>query len=135
MPYLYKNTGGVITWIACNDHDYLGDPQFMPSSINGVLDPGQYYLVVDGIDGLEGNYVLHVNAMPDGTPFAAPNYDEALAAYTAIGGKVVGVDASGYGCNVAPHQRPQLDAAEHRQLRSRSFCAIPEASTAETTPI
>ena len=47
--------------------------------------------------------MLHVNAMPDGPPFAAPNYDEALAAYTAIGGKVVGVDASGYGCDVAPH--------------------------------
>ena len=101
--YLYRMGG---EGIACNARHFAGvgtAPQ--PSSIDGVVDPGDYVLVLDGRRGATGDYTLHVNAMPDGVAThtaAEPNYDEALAAYRAIGGKVVTVDMSGYGCDDGP---------------------------------
>jgi hypothetical protein len=106
--YLYQDTGpGNDHGIACNDQALLNPTASADdSSIDGVVDPGSYYLVVDGRSGNDGDYVLHVNAMPDGAmsgPVAAPNYDEAIAAYNAIGGKVVGIDASGFACHDGPN--------------------------------
>jgi hypothetical protein len=118
VPYVYGHpndpmTGMPITttfnWLSCNEWGYndpanpqFGDPDFVPTSVDGVVDPGStYYLVIDGKEGSEGDYVLHVNAMPDGAAsgqVTEPNYDESLAAYNAIGGKVVAVDGSGYTC-------------------------------------
>ena len=92
--------------IACNTQHFFGaNPSAMPSSLDGVVDPGDYFLVVDGPNGANGTYVLHVNAMPDGAatgPVAEPNYDEAIAAFNALGGKLVSVDASGYTCDHGP---------------------------------
>jgi hypothetical protein len=107
FPYLYQKIGATNSYLACNDKEIFGDPQFLPRSIDGVLGPGLYYLVVDGILGAEGAYTLHVNAMPDGGPVTAPNYDEALAVYGGIGGKVIGVDVSGNGCDVPPVNVPR----------------------------
>ncbi|HKQ67930.1 MAG TPA: hypothetical protein VJT73_01260 [Polyangiaceae bacterium] len=99
VPFLYRSDG---TYIACDEYDSFTDSPFnRPVGIDGVVDPGDYFLVVDGSDGDEGNYVLHVNAMPDGASAGAvaePNYDEAIAAYRAIGGRFIGIDTSGYGC-------------------------------------
>jgi hypothetical protein len=115
VPYVYQHA--LVTplpaltswdWIACNEWGYndpanpqFGDPNFVPTGLDGVVDPGTYFLVIDGKEGSEGDYVLHVNAMPDGAAMdqvTEPNYDESLAAYKAIGGKVVAVDGSGYTC-------------------------------------
>jgi hypothetical protein len=115
VPYIYQHPVAsplppldTWNWVACNEWGYdvvaspqFGDPNFIPTSIDGVVDPGTYFLVIDGKEGSEGDYVLHVNAMPDGAaggPVTEPNYDESLAAYNAIGGKVVAVDGSGYTC-------------------------------------
>ncbi len=103
MLYLYRKGGA---GVACNARHFSNlatAPQ--ASSIDGVVDPGEYVLVVDGRGGASGDYVLHVNAMPDGAatpPIAQPNYDEALAAYQALGGKIVAVDTSGYACDDGP---------------------------------
>jgi hypothetical protein len=102
--YLYKSGG---PGVACNVESLLDtSTPNDTSSIDGVVDPGDYFLVVDGRSGDTGDYVLHVNAMPDGAasgPVAAPNYDEAIAAYNAIGGKIVGVDDSGFACHDGPN--------------------------------
>jgi hypothetical protein len=61
--------------------------------------------VVDGRRGASGDYTLHVNAMPDGSARAVPtepNDDESIAAYRAIGAKIVAVDMSGYACDDGP---------------------------------
>jgi hypothetical protein len=101
--YMYSAAGQPI---ACNDrHFFNASPNPMPASIDGVVDPGDYFVVVDGVIGAMGTYVLHVNAMPDGPaagPIAEPNYQEALAAFNALGGKLVSVDASGYTCDHGP---------------------------------
>jgi hypothetical protein len=102
--YLYESNG---PGIACNVVSPLdtASPNDT-SSIDGVVDPGDYFVVVDGRSGDEGDYVLHVDAMPDGAasgPVAAPNYDESIAAYNALGGKIVGVDGSGFNCHDGPN--------------------------------
>jgi hypothetical protein len=99
--YLYqRSAGGTTAGVACNYAHFFDDPtKPNVSSIDGFVDPGDYFLVVDGIYGSRGNYVLHVNAMPDGIATSAPNYDEALRSYEAIGAKIVGVDASGFACD------------------------------------
>jgi hypothetical protein len=54
------------------------------SSLDGVVEAGDDYVVVDGLSGGTGDYVLHVNAIHDGAargPVAEPNYDEAAIAY------------------------------------------------------
>jgi hypothetical protein len=64
--------------------------------------------------------------MPDGAdrgPVAAPNYDEAVAAYNAMGGKIVGVDWSGYSCHDGPNSfvgRNTGNALEKLALDTRS---------------
>jgi hypothetical protein len=101
--YLYRSGGA---GIACNARHFAGlssAPQ--ASSLDGVIDPGDYFLVVDGQRGASGDYTVHVNAMPERSamhPVAEPSYDEAIAAYQAIGGKVVAVDMSGYACDDGP---------------------------------
>jgi hypothetical protein len=107
--YIYRhNALGGIDWIDCNEYNVFDsiDYEQLPLSLDGVLDPGTYFLIVDGYAGGVGNYVLHAGGMPDGAasgPVAEPNYDEALAAYNAIGGKVIGVDGSGVPCDNSTH--------------------------------
>jgi hypothetical protein len=96
--YLYDAAAG----IACNNRHFFGAaPMNMPASLDGVVDPGDYFVVVDGAgtSAAEGTYQLHVNAMPDGAAMTDPNYDEAVAAFNALGGKLVTVDWSGYTCD------------------------------------
>jgi hypothetical protein len=101
--YLYRAGGA---GIACNARHFFGVSTVpLVSSIDGVVEAGDYFLVVDGRVGASGDYLLHVNAMPDGVAThvaAEPNYDEAITAYQAIGGKVVAVDMSGYACDDGP---------------------------------
>ena len=100
--YLYQKSG---TGIACNARHFGVSTAPQPSSIDGVIEPGDYILVVDGLAGAAGDYMLHVGAMPDRAAMhaiAEPNYDEAMAAYQTIGGKIVAVDMSGYACDAGP---------------------------------
>jgi hypothetical protein len=100
--YLYGSAGA---GIGCNERHFFGSTAPEPSSLDGVVEPGDYFLVVDGRRGTAGDYVLHVNAMPDDIATRAastPNYDEAVDAYRSIGGKVVAVDMSGYACDDGP---------------------------------
>jgi hypothetical protein len=103
---LYMYTAADMPVVCNNRHFFSATPNPMPASIDGVVDPGDYFVVVDGADSnAHGNYVLRVNAMPDGTdagPVAEPNYDEAVAAFNAIGAKLVTVDTSGYTCDKGP---------------------------------
>jgi hypothetical protein len=123
--YLYRSGG---PGIACNVQGLLDTSSFVnTSSIDGVVDPGDYFLVVDGLSGATGAYVLHANAMPDGAaiggPVAEPNYDEALGAYNTLGGKIVGVDWSGYACHDGPNSFVESntgDALEKLALDTRS---------------
>ena len=83
LLYLYRAGGA---GVACNHQHFAG--KVGESSLDGVLDPGTYSLVVDGYYGSEGQYLLHVNAMPDSptnVPPAVPNYAEALSAYQSLG--------------------------------------------------
>ena len=110
--YIYRRNGAGIDWIDCNEYNNFNDKdrQQLPLSLDGAIDARAtaetYFLIVDGYAGAEGPYVLHVNAMPDGAAMGSvtePNYDEAVAAYNAIGGKVVGVDGSGVTCDNPYH--------------------------------
>jgi hypothetical protein len=125
--YLYQSGGA---GIACNvRHFSVGSTAPQVSSIDGVVEPGDYFLVVDGRRGASGDYTLHVNAMPDGIATRAaaePSYDEAIAAYQAIGGKIVAVDMSGYACDDGPTsfvQRNTVNALEKVALDTGSLDA------------
>jgi hypothetical protein len=98
--YIYTAAGQPV---ACNDHHFFSaNPTSIPASIDGIVEAGDYFLVLDGVNGASGNYFLQVNAMPDGAALADPNYDEAVAAFNATGGKIVTVDTSGYTCDHGP---------------------------------
>ncbi len=129
VPYLYQSNA---TYLACNEWtNFIDSPEFVPSSIDGVVDPGDYFLVVDGIAGAEGNYVLHVNAMPDGAatgPVAEPNYEEAVAAYGALGGKIVGIDGSGYKCDGGYSSFVQRNTANALEKLARDTGSVDAAN-------
>ena len=96
--YLYKDDHA--TFVSCSIWHWAV-PSTNASDVEAYVDPGTYYLVVDGYLGQGGPYRLEVNAIPDtltsGT-LVEPNYEQAMAAYKAIGGKFVGIDSSGYTC-------------------------------------
>jgi hypothetical protein len=98
--YMYTAAGNPVV---CNDHHFFtGNPTIIPASIDGYVDAGDYFVVVDGFASVDvGNYVLHVGAMPDGANISDPNYDETVAAFNALGAKFVSVDTSGYTCDHA----------------------------------
>jgi hypothetical protein len=98
--YMYTAAGNPVV---CNDHHFFsGNPTIMPASIDGYVDAGDYFVVVDGFAAVDvGNYVLHVGQMPDGANISDPNYDETVAAFNALGAKFVSVDTSGYTCDHA----------------------------------
>jgi hypothetical protein len=99
--YMYNSNG---LPIVCNDHHFFtGNPTIIPASIDGYVDPGDYFVVVDGFAAVDvGNYVLHVGQMPDGAAASDPNYDETVAAFNALGAKFVSVDTSTYTCATGP---------------------------------
>ena len=73
----------------------------------------------------------HARRRRDATSAAEPNYDEASAAYHAIGGKVVGVDCSGYACDDGP---TSFHPAQHRDHARAALARYRQRRRAAASP-
>ncbi len=123
--YVYRSDG---TQLACNDDNYVSGTT---SSVDTWLDAGTYYLVVDGYGSSNaGTYYLHVNAQTDAAPVAVPTYDQALVAYKAIGGRAIGIESSGFGCDGGYASSTQKDAKKQLQQLARDTGSV-NGSTGE----
>ncbi len=94
--YLRKDCSESDTEVACNDDVQRPggsgnrNNSMRPSRVDEVLDPGTYFVFVDGYDDAEGNYRISVAARE------VPTLAQACQRAAAVGGQIAGTQATSF---------------------------------------